>query len=89
VPLPIQYTPAAARDIRALRRIPEAQRNRIREEIEGLAKDPTPKGSIQIRGGAPGERRVRVGDYRIRYRVTEKPKAILITRVRHRREVYR
>jgi mRNA interferase RelE/StbE len=33
--------------------------------------------------------RVRVGDYRIVYTVNDKEKRVVVTRIRHRREVYR
>jgi mRNA interferase RelE/StbE len=76
--------PRAQKDLDAFRgRLFE----RLREAIGILAEEPRPPGSRKLTD-ADGYR-VRVGDYRILYRVDDKEKKVFIYRVRHRREVYR
>ncbi len=77
--------PAAVRD---LRKLPEDVRRRIAVRIDALATDPTPAGIEPLKG----ERdcfRLRVGEYRILYQIERKADAVLIARIRHRREIYR
>ncbi|MCD4726205.1 MAG: type II toxin-antitoxin system RelE/ParE family toxin, partial [Pirellulales bacterium] len=53
-----------------------------------LAKNPRPAGAKMLAG--PNRfLRVRVGDYRIIYRVEDDRLVVLVVRVGHRREVYR
>lgn len=61
---------------------------KIIEEIKKLQENPRPKGSRKI-ASSKDDYRIRVGDYRIIYEVSDKEKQIRIMRVRHRREVYR
>lgn len=54
--------------------------------MEALADDPRAK--AQKLAGA-GTYRVRVGDYRLVFRIDDGAQEVLVTRVRHRRDVYR
>lgn len=63
----VSYSRSAAKSLRSFH--PQVQR-RLKEVIEALASDPYPSGSIKILGGE-GERRIRVGDYRIIYDVDD------------------
>lgn len=81
----VSYSRSAAKRFRSFH--PQVQR-RLKEAIEALACDPYPSGSIMILGGE-GERRIRVGDYRIIYDVDDGRLLILVLSVGHRREVYR
>jgi mRNA interferase RelE/StbE len=56
--------------------------------IDALADDPKPSGSTKPRSYVDSWR-VRVGDYRIIYEVDEAARKVVVTRVAHRREVYR
>ena len=58
------------------------------ERIESLKTDPFPRQAIKL---SDTERlyRIRVGDYRVIYKVEKKVLLILVVRVGHRREVYR
>ena len=56
--------------------------------IQPLATDPTPPGSRKIRG-YDNVFRIRVGTYRILYRVAGKHLLIIILKIGHRREIYR
>jgi mRNA interferase RelE/StbE len=53
-----------------------------------LGGDPMPPGAKRLRG-SDRVRRIRVGDYRILYRVIDDRLVVLVIRVGHRREVFR
>jgi mRNA interferase RelE/StbE len=61
-------------------------RQRIIEKLEEIGKDPRGTDSKKL---DEATYRVRVGDYRIIYNVNDKERKVVITRIRHRREVYR
>ena len=61
---------------------------RIRDRIETLADNPRPPGTVKLTA-EDNLYRVRVGDYRIVYRIEDKRLVVLIVRIGHRREVYR
>ncbi len=67
--------------------IPPPHFLRIQKSIEGLAQNPRPAGSIQLKGETGY--RVRVGDYRILYEIDDMTERVIIYRVKHRREIYR
>lgn len=74
--------------LKALKKIDKSIARRIVTAIEELSHEPRPIGSIQLSGG-DGERRIRVGDYRIIYRVHDDRLVVVVLRAAHRREVYR
>ena len=80
----LQILPSAVRDLDALD--PTVLR-RLRPKLERLREDPRPHGSIKLT--ADGGYRIRVGDYRIRYRVADSTRVVFVYRIKHRREVYR
>lgn len=53
-----------------MKKLPKAIAARIIDAIAALGIDPRPPGSIQLAGG-DGERRIRVGDYRVIYDVSD------------------
>lgn len=77
--------PSAARDMAEL---PRKFIEKIAQKIDALASDPRPRGAKLLKGGE-GQMRVRVGDYRILYRVDAAERLVLVVKVGHRREVYR
>jgi len=79
----IEARPTAAR---ALRKLDPGIRPRIQGAIGLLADDPRPPASRPLRG-RPGYR-VRVGDYRIIYTVSDDVLLIVVVALGHRREVY-
>jgi len=83
-PFQIEFLRSAQRELTSLSR--EAQR-RISRAIENLRREPCPPGSRAIQG-QEGLMRIRVGDYRIIYRVTAPALAILVIRIAHRRTAY-
>ena len=72
---------------RELLRIPPLNRQRIAEAVQTLADDPRPPGVKQLELNLY---RLRVGDYRVIYKVFDDEKVILIGRVaRHSESTYR
>jgi mRNA interferase RelE/StbE len=81
----LEFTASASREFRALDR--QIQR-RIFEKVDALCNDPFPASSKKLKAQAE-HFRIRVGDYRVVYRVDGKRVVIVIVRIGHRREVYR
>ena len=80
----IEVRPAAAR---SLRKVDPSMRARVQGVIALLAEDPRPPGARRLQG-RPGFR-VRVGDYRIIFTVTDEVLLVVVVALGHRREVYR
>jgi mRNA interferase RelE/StbE len=76
---------AAERD---LKRLSSEEFDRIISNIRALAENPRPAGCRKI-VGSKNDWRIRVGEYRIIYEVDDEKKAVMVMRVRHRREAYR
>jgi mRNA interferase RelE/StbE len=68
-----------------LNRLNANDRDRIDDAIEGLEKNP-PEGDIRPVKGSPGFFRLRIGNYRLLFRINEK--GILITHIDPRGQVY-
>lgn len=70
-----------------LKSIPSEIRIRIQKKIESLAQDPRPRTykKIQIANAY----RLRVGDYRIIYRIDDKNRIVSVDAVGPRRTIYR
>lgn len=69
-------------------RLPKTARNLIRRAIEErLAIDPIGLGK-PLRYSLKGHRRLRVGDYRIVYRIGLQKQIVTIVIIKHRRDVY-
>ena len=85
MPYAIEIRPPAKRGLDGL---PADERERAIRAIRKLAETPRPRGSEKIVGGN-GERRIRVGVYRIIYDVNDATRTVTLLDVAHRREVYR
>jgi mRNA interferase RelE/StbE len=81
----IEVSATAEKQIRKLRREDQV---RVLRTILSLATEPTPPGSRKVRG-YEDIFRIRVGTYRILYRVAGRRLLIIILKVGHRREIYR
>jgi len=79
----IEVRPAAAR---ALRKLDPSICPRIQGAIALLAQDPRPPASRPLRGRQGF--RVRVGDYRIIYTVSDDVLLVVVVTLGHRRDVY-
>ena len=72
---------------RELRAIPKDCYPAIRDAISALRTQPRPPGTVKLTGST--DYRVRVGDYRIIYRIDDARQIVTILGVGHRRDVYR
>ena len=81
----IQILPKAARQIKALS---VEVRQDISLTIQSLANEPRPIGVKKL-SGEKDIYRVRVGNYRVLYRIVNKVLVVVVVSVGHRREVYR
>lgn len=75
------------RVLRSLRRINQADQRRILERIDSLATDPRPAGCEKLQGTEGF--RIRQGDYRVIYTINDSERVVTVTKVGHRRDVYR
>ncbi|MFQ6115225.1 MAG: type II toxin-antitoxin system RelE/ParE family toxin [bacterium] len=80
-----RWKPSAAKELRGLDRqiIP-----RILKAVESLSSNPFPSGVHKLHGSEHSYR-IRIGDYRVIYSVSESHLVIEIIRVRHRKNIYR
>lgn len=70
------------------RKIPKDRLSHILEAIEGLSDDPIPRAARKLYS-TEGLYRVRVGDYRVIYKIAHEEREIVIFYVRHRSVAYR
>ena len=81
----IVFSPLAERQFRKLSTFIQ---RRLKPHIDSLALDPRPSGTAKVKGET-NLYRIRVGDYRIIYYVWDNDQHILVSKIAHRREVYR
>ena len=81
----IEFTRSAQR---ALEGIPERDLKKVARRVDALADNPRPPGTKKLRGGTD-EYRLRVGDYRVIYSVTDSGLLVTVIRIAHRRDAYR
>lgn len=80
----IKFARTATKELRSL---PSQIVQRIAGKIDQLAKDPRPKNCRKLQG-YENLWRIRIGDYRVVYEISDQIKVIEVRRVRHRRDVY-
>lgn len=76
--------PSAVKELEAT---PQEDRRRIVRRIEGLSVTPKPPGCEKLLGG--DQYRIRQGDYRVIYLVSDERREVIVFKIGHRREVYR
>lgn len=81
----VEITPAAQRTIK---KFPKNIQRKLLEIIELLAEEPRPVGVVKL-STTVNLYRVRTGDYRIIYEIQAQILLIVITKVGHRRDVYK
>ncbi len=81
----VTIRPAAQRQFA---RLPADEKRSVAAAIEGLASEPRPRNHTKL-AGSSNTYRVRVGDYRVIYQIENAARAVRITVIGHRREVYR
>jgi len=83
------YTVSFTRSARKeLERLAEPLVSRVFRQIERLAENPRPAECRKL-VGREGLWRIRVGDYRVVYVISDDEKRVEIFTIRHRKEVYR
>ena len=75
---------SAAKELEA---VPQKDREKLVEKIQGLAENPRPTGSEKLAGN--DKYRIRQGVYRVLYEIDDAAIVVVVVRVAHRREVYR
>lgn len=80
----IEFLPTAQKELAAL---PKQIQKRIAAKIDSLQSNPRPAGVKALKNGA-GRLRLRVGDYRVIYRVEDDRLIVLVVKVGHRKNVY-
>lgn len=77
--------PAAERD---RRKLPREVRPRIDRALLALEEEPRPPGVTKL-ASSSDRWRIRVGDYRVLYRVDDTAREVTVLRIAHRRQAYR
>jgi mRNA interferase RelE/StbE len=85
VPYSIEMEKSAAK---ALSKLETREQNAIVKAIDGLAHDPRPDGVKKL-SGQDNLWRIRAGDYRIIYTISDKRLIVLVLNIGHRKDVYR
>ena len=85
MPFSLAIKPSVLKDLQP---IPKELRGKIAVSILEFSRDPHPPGSKKLAGAADAYR-VRVGDYRILYEISDAERIVRVMAVGHRREVYR
>lgn len=83
----IEFLPSAKKELKKLDFVVQKQ---IKEKIVLLASDPDKlKNNIKaLKGEYSGKFRLRIGSYRVVFRIVEEQVVIIVIRIGHRKEVY-
>lgn len=73
---------------RAFRKLPAEIQRRIGSRLDQLANNPRPSGSEKL-AGVEHLYRIRVGDYRVVYEISDDDRVVLVVTIGHRSDVYR
>jgi mRNA interferase RelE/StbE len=68
--------------------LPAAIIKRIDSRLQVLSSSPYPAGAAKLKGKESEGWRIRVGDYRILYQVSDKEHTVSVYRIKHRRDAY-
>ena len=80
----VEFLPSARRD---LKRLPKPLQTRIFDAVRDLADTPRPAGVKKL-AGEVGLWRIRLGDYRVLYKIQDDRLLVLVVRVGHRKDIY-
>lgn len=83
-PYEIQFDAKAAK---LLRKLDRHVQSRLVVAIAALGLDPRPQG-VKALTGHPGLLRIRVGDYRVVYRIDDGKLIVLVVQLGHRSDIY-
>lgn len=68
--------------------LPAAMGDRMAATLRGLVENPRPQGCKALKGTLRGSFRVRVGDWRVTYRVDDSDRTVVVTEIGHRNRIY-
>jgi mRNA interferase RelE/StbE len=68
--------------------LPNDVAERVIEQIQNLASEPRPDGTVKLKG-SDNEYRIRISDYRVRYEIDDESQLVQILQCKHRKDVYR
>ena len=85
MPYLIEFRPSA---LKAYNNLPRPDRNRVERAIDALASQPRPSGAKKLVAEL-NLWRIRVGSYRVIYRIEDDKLLILVVKIGHRKDVYR
>lgn len=85
MPYRLEFVSSAQREFL---RLPLPVRQRVAPHVNGLEQNPRPHG-VKAMAGHKGLYRIRVGDYRILYKIDDAAQVVTVTRVRPRGAAYR
>jgi mRNA interferase RelE/StbE len=80
----LAFRESAAKELRGL---PLGLKIRIEEAVESIREEPRKAGVRKLKGYSHSYR-IRVGDYRVVYEILDEQHRIVVTKVRHRKDVY-
>lgn len=83
MPYQVELTRKAQRELDAL---PAREALRVARALFALAEAPRPRGAQKLTGTAAPMWRIRVGDYRVIYAVSDAARRVVVLRVARRRE---
>jgi mRNA interferase RelE/StbE len=84
----VTYQIEITRDaLKTLAKLDKPIRRRLQAAIDRLGDDPRPSGVIALKG-LPDYLRIRVGDYRVIYRIEDGRLVVVVVAIGHRREIY-
>ena len=81
----IKFKKRAAKE---LRKLPVAIFKKAAQSIDGLSKNPRPKGSKKLKGSDENMWRIRIGNYRVIYIIEDTIKVVNIRKIGHRKDIY-
>lgn len=68
--------------------LPKVQAIKVRDAIIALTENPRPSGCKKLQG-SDSDFRIRIGDYRVVYSISDKVLTIWVIKIAHRKDVYR
>ncbi len=71
-----------------LSKLPRDVQERIRDKIDTLKTNPYPSDVKKLKNG-DGRLRIRIGNYRVIYKVEKNILVVLVIKIGHRRQIYR
>ena len=74
--------------LKELEELPLKQSRKVAHAIDELAEDPRPAGCKKLKGEREYIWRIRVGDYRVLYKIDDEVKVIEVGKIGDRKNVY-